>query len=109
MKLMYIMGKWVATEESDALAMTYKDALQLAKDSEKTIYASKIFTDLLVANEGFITNLFSEDIELGGQIRANYTDGDVINPEDAGFLVRCKREIERARFAELLGTLRTGA
>jgi hypothetical protein len=40
--------KWVSTEESDALAMTYKDALQLAEDSGKTIYASEIYADLIV-------------------------------------------------------------
>ena len=40
--------EWVATEESDALAMTYKDALQLAEDSGKTIYASEIYADLIV-------------------------------------------------------------
>lgn len=57
--------KWVATEDSDALAMTYKDALELAELSEKTIYASKIFTDLLVANKGFITNLEAENITAG--------------------------------------------
>jgi hypothetical protein len=39
---------WVPTEESDALAMTYKDALQLAKDSGKTIYASEIYANLIV-------------------------------------------------------------
>ncbi|MGI6176796.1 MAG: carbohydrate-binding protein, partial [Christensenellales bacterium] len=57
--------EWVATEESDALAMTYKDALELAELSQKTIYASKIFTDLLVANEGFITNLETQNITAG--------------------------------------------
>lgn len=40
--------KWAPTEESDALAMTYKDALQLAEDSEKTIYAAEIYADLIV-------------------------------------------------------------
>lgn len=67
--------KWVSTEESDALAMTYKDALELAELSEKTIYASKIFTDLLVANKGFITNLFAQNATITGILKSdNYSE-----------------------------------
>jgi hypothetical protein len=47
----YNGDEWVATEESDALAMTYKDALQLAEDSGKTIYTSEIYADLIVTKK----------------------------------------------------------
>ena len=59
--------KWVSTENSDALAMTYKDALQLAKDSGKKIYASEIYADLIVTKNlkvgesGGIPNALSFD------------------------------------------------
>ena len=42
----YNGDEWVSTESSDALAMTYKDALQLANETGKTIYASKIYLQI---------------------------------------------------------------
>lgn len=70
--------EWVATEESDALAMTYKDALQLAKDSGKTIYASEIYADLIVTkrlrveDNGYIAVINKDD-----GIRASYNGEDI--------------------------------
>lgn len=43
--------EWTPTQSSDALAMTYKDALELAENSGKTIYASNIYADLIVAKK----------------------------------------------------------
>lgn len=70
--------KWVSTEESDALAMTYKDALALAELSKKTIHASEIYADLIVTkrlrveDNGYIATINATD-----GIRASYNGEDI--------------------------------
>jgi hypothetical protein len=69
--------KWVSTEESDALAMTYKDALELAELSEKTIYASEIYASLIVTKRlrvqsgdflAKINETDGVDVTMGGKV-----------------------------------------
>jgi hypothetical protein len=76
---------WVATEESDALAMTYKDALELAELSEKTIYASEIYADLIVTkrlrveDNGYIATINATD-----GIRASFNGEDIFRSYPSG-------------------------
>jgi hypothetical protein len=100
--------KWVSTEESDALAMTYKDALELAELSQKTIHASEIYADLIVTKRlrvqsgNFLTKINETDgvdvtyganklfkvepltgkIYFGEHFWYNPTDGAIHTPND---------------------------
>ncbi len=128
----YNGDEWVSTESSDALAMTYKDALQLAEDSGKTIYASEIYADLIVTKRlrvesgNFLTKINETDgvdvtydgnklfkvepltgkIYFGENFWYDPSDGAIHTPED-NTLIRANGTL-KAYFAELLGTLRTG-
>jgi hypothetical protein len=119
--------KWVATEESDALAMTYKDALELAELSQKTIYASEIYASLIVTKRlrvqsgNFLAKINETDgvdvtyggkklfnvepltglIYFGEHFWYNPSDGAIHTPDD-NTLIRADGT------TELLGTLRTG-
>jgi hypothetical protein len=72
--------KWVSTEESDALAMTYKDALALAELSKKTIHASEIYADLIVTKRLRVIDGVSRSISIGSDgILAKDGNGVVIH------------------------------
>lgn len=44
----YNGDEWEATEASDALSLSYKDALELAKETGKKIYSAEIYANLIV-------------------------------------------------------------
>ncbi len=114
---------WVVTEDSSYLSDVYKDALELASQSGETIYSAKIYTDLLVANdafisslsadEAFITNLMTNNllIEEGGSIHSDYYNADGSPNLNSTSLTGVYMDASgrfKAYNCSLLGTLKTG-